>query len=70
MPLSVKRGNSWYPFIGDLASICTARLLLVFYGGEKFVSKMLANSDDLAGEPYRIRTCDTLIKSQVLYQLS
>jgi integrase len=34
------------------------------------VSKMLANSDDLASEPYRIRTCDTLIKSQVLYQLS
>jgi hypothetical protein len=34
------------------------------------VSKMLANSDDLAGRPYRIRTCDTLIKSQVLYQLS
>jgi len=22
------------------------------------------------GRPYRIRTCDTLIKSQVLYQLS
>ncbi len=34
------------------------------------VSKMLANSDDLASRPYRIRTCDTLIKSQVLYQLS
>jgi hypothetical protein len=31
---------------------------------------MLANSDDLAGRPYRIRTCDTLIKRQVLYQLS
>jgi len=28
------------------------------------VSKMLANSDDLAGRPYRSRTCDTLIKSQ------
>jgi integrase len=26
------------------------------------VSKMLANSDDLASRPYRIRTCDTLIK--------
>jgi integrase len=34
------------------------------------VSKMLANSGDLASRPYRIRTCDTLIKSQVLYQLS
>ena len=34
------------------------------------VGKMLANSDDLASRPYRIRTCDTLIKSQVLYQLS
>jgi integrase len=34
------------------------------------VSKMLANSDDLASRPYRARTCDTLIKSQVLYQLS
>jgi len=30
-------------------------------------AKMLANSDDLAGRPYRIRTCDTLIKSQVLF---
>ena len=27
------------------------------------VSKMLANSDDSASRPYRIRTCDTLIKS-------
>jgi integrase len=27
------------------------------------VSKMLANSDNLASRPYRIRTCDTLIKS-------
>ncbi len=27
---------------------------------------MLAKSDDLAGRPYRIRTCDTLIKSQVV----
>jgi integrase len=31
------------------------------------VSKMLANSDDLNSRPYRARTCDTLIKSQVLY---
>jgi integrase len=30
------------------------------------VSKMLANSEDLASRPYRSRTCDTLIKSQVL----
>jgi len=34
------------------------------------VSKMLANTEDLASRPYRSRTCDTLIKSQVLYQLS
>ena len=34
------------------------------------VSKMLAISEELASRPYRIRTCDTLIKSQVLYQLS
>jgi integrase len=34
------------------------------------VSKMLANAEDLGSRPYRIRTCDTLIKSQVLYQLS
>jgi len=34
------------------------------------VSKMLANSEDLDSRPYRARTCDTLIKSQVLYQLS
>ena len=31
------------------------------------VSKMLANSDDLAGRPYRIRTCDTLIKRYKRY---
>ena len=29
------------------------------------VSKMLANSDDLGSRPYRIRTCDTLIKSNL-----
>jgi len=29
------------------------------------VSKMLANSEDLASRPYRSRTCDTLIKSQM-----
>ena len=34
------------------------------------VGKMLANSDDLASEPWETRTPDTLIKSQVLYQLS
>jgi integrase len=34
------------------------------------VNKMSANSDGLTSRPYRIRTCDTLIKSQVLYQLS
>jgi hypothetical protein len=34
------------------------------------VSKTLADSDDLASEPCETRTRDTLIKSQVLYQLS
>ena len=34
------------------------------------VCKMFAKSEDLASRPYRSRTCDTLIKSQVLYQLS
>ena len=34
------------------------------------VSKMLADSDDLASRPCETRTRDTLIKSQVLYQLS
>jgi len=29
------------------------------------VSKMLAKNEDLNGRPYRSRTCDTLIKSQV-----
>jgi integrase len=37
---------------------------------EANVSKMLADSDDLASEPCETRTRDTLIKSQVLYQLS
>jgi integrase len=34
------------------------------------VSKPLAKKEDSNGRPYRDRTCDTLIKSQVLYQLS
>ena len=34
------------------------------------VSKMLAKDEELGSRPYRSRTCDTLIKSQVLYQLS
>jgi hypothetical protein len=37
---------------------------------EDDVSKMLATGQELNGRPYRIRTCDTLIKSQVLCQLS
>ena len=37
---------------------------------EKSVSKPLAKDEGLNGRPYRIRTCDTLIKSQVLCQLS
>jgi integrase len=35
-----------------------------------FVSKMLANGEGVECRPYRSRTCDTLIKSQVLCQLS
>ena len=34
------------------------------------VSKMLANDSEVECRPYRSRTCDTLIKSQVLCQLS
>ena len=34
------------------------------------VSRMLAEGGSDSGRPYRIRTCDTLIKSQVLCQLS
>ena len=37
---------------------------------EPNVSKMLANDAEVECRPYRSRTCDTLIKSQVLYQLS
>ena len=37
---------------------------------EPNVSKMLANEDGSECRPYRSRTCDTLIKSQVLCQLS
>ena len=37
---------------------------------EPNVSKMLANGEGVECRPYRSRTCDTLIKSQVLYQLS
>jgi integrase len=37
---------------------------------EANVSKMLADSDDLGSRPCETRTRDTLIKSQVLYQLS
>jgi hypothetical protein len=31
---------------------------------------MSASCQDVCGEPDRIRTCDPLIKSQLLYQLS
>ncbi len=34
------------------------------------VCNPFAKEEDLNGRPYRSRTCDTLIKSQVLYQLS
>ncbi len=37
---------------------------------EASVSKMLANVDGLESEPHRNRTCNLLIKSQLLYQLS
>jgi hypothetical protein len=38
--------------------------------GEPDVSKMLAEEEVLRSEPWETRTPDTLIKSQVLYQLS
>ncbi len=38
--------------------------------GEPNVSKALANGEEGETRPYRSRTCDTLIKSQVLCQLS
>ena len=34
------------------------------------VGKMSAEGGEVESRPYRDRTCDTLIKSQVLYQLS
>jgi len=64
MSLSVKVCKPWDSFVSCLALICAARSFLVFHGAEKFVSKMLANSGDLVGGPYRARTCDTLIKRQ------
>ena len=38
--------------------------------GHTNVGKMSAEDKEVNGRPYRSRTCDTLIKSQVLYQLS
>ena len=37
---------------------------------EASVSKMLANGDGFEREPHRSRTCNLLIKSQLLCQLS
>ena len=37
---------------------------------DPYVSKMLANGEGVETRPCRARTCDTLIKSQVLCQLS
>jgi len=37
---------------------------------EQSVIKMLSKPEGVERRPYRSRTCDTLIKSQVLYQLS
>ena len=37
---------------------------------DPFVSKMLANGDGVECEPHRSRTCNLLIKSQLLCQLS
>ena len=34
------------------------------------VGKMLAKNSELDGEPHRTRTCNRLIKSQLLCQLS
>ena len=66
LSLSVEVGKPWCSFVGDLASICTVKYLLVFYGGEKSVIKILSKEEELRSRPYRSRTCDTLIKSQAI----
>jgi len=45
MSLSVETGNSWYLIIGDFASICGGGSLVVFYGGEKLVSKNVSKCE-------------------------
>jgi len=44
--------------------------LLMIQDPKENVGKMSAKADKSKSRPYRVRTCDTLIKSQVLYQLS
>ena len=44
--------------------------LLPKYNEKENVGKMSADDRKVERRPYRSRTCDTLIKSQVLYQLS
>jgi hypothetical protein len=61
------------PGLQEAAAERFDRVMETSLEGEKSegdVSKMLAKDEDLNGRPYRDRTCDTLIKSQVLYQLS
>ena len=63
------------PFIPSMQEEAVEKLDSIFdasenENSEQFVSKMLAKNEDLRCRPYRSRTCDTLIKSQVLYQLS
>jgi len=60
------------PWLQEAAAVKFDRILEVDdkENSNANVSKMLADSDDLASEPCETRTRDTLIKSQVLYQLS
>jgi hypothetical protein len=47
----VKRSNSRYLFVGDLASDGAVWYHLVIYGRGKFVSKNVSKSEDLNGNP-------------------
>jgi len=61
------------PGLQEAAAERFDRVMETSLEGEKSdgdVSKMLAKGHELNGRPCRNRTCDTLIKSQVLYQLS
>ena len=56
--------------LGVYLQVVLFSIILLFMVVKSSLAKMLANSDDLASRPWEARTPDTLIKSQVLYQLS